>query len=185
MPHAENGIMGEPTVNGEKPSSAFISHITSYPVVSDTISMYKSNPYGQKSIDIADHGYATVAKPVLPYLAKPYSIVSPYVNKADSLADGGLNKVDQTFPIVKEDTAQIKDTVIDYALQPLRLIGNTKNYLFDTYGDEYKKCGGQSVITTGKATISTGLRITADVLSYLGSYLGPKKEQAKEKISSK
>merc|ERR1712093_874997 len=41
-----------PQVNGEAPSSAFLSHLISYPVISDSISTFKSNPYGAKSLSI-------------------------------------------------------------------------------------------------------------------------------------
>ncbi|KAI9696072.1 MAG: hypothetical protein M1836_005903 [Candelina mexicana] len=185
MPHAENQKMGEATVNGEKPSSAFISHLTSYPVVSDSISTFKSNPYGQKSLDLADHGYATFAKPVIPYLARPYSMVSPYVAKADSLADSSLKKVDQTFPIVKEDTDKIKATAVDTAFFPLRKATEGKDYVLETYNNQYKKCGGRGLITTGKASVSTSLVVTSDVLAWISNYLGSAKDQTKEKVNEK
>ncbi|KZF25254.1 putative pathogenesis associated protein Cap20 [Xylona heveae TC161] len=183
MPHAEEDTMSGPTVNGEKHSSAFLSHLTSYPLVSDGISTFKANPYGQKSIDVADAGYAKFAKPVLPYLAKPYEFVSPYVTKADELADSGLTKVDEKFPIVKEETEKVKGTLFDYALFPVQLAGQGKEYVFSTYGDEYQRVGGKGIITTGKATVSTGLRITAETLNWLSGYLGPKKEAAKESFN--
>jgi len=184
MPHAENETMST-TVNGEKPSSLFLSHLTSYPVVSDTISTFKANPYGKKSIDIADTGYAKFAKPILPYLSRPYEYVSPYVHKVDSLADTGLSKVEQTFPVVKEDTEKLKGSVKEIAFFPLTVAGQGKDYVFGTYNDEYKKTGGQGVVTTGKAAVSTGLHITADFFGWVSGVLGPKKEAAKEKLNDK
>lgn len=112
-------------------------------------------------------------------------MVSPYVAKADSLADSSLKKVDQKFPIVKEDTDKIKGTAVDMAFFPLRKATEGKDYVFKTYNNQYKKCGGQGLITTGKASVSTSFVVTSDVLAWISSYLGAKKEQTKEKVNEK
>merc|ERR1712000_350722 len=65
--------------NGEAPSSAFLSHLISYPVISDSISTFKSNPYGAKSLSITTSLSHQLADPLLPYLTKPYQYVSPYI----------------------------------------------------------------------------------------------------------
>jgi len=185
MPHAQTNNMGSaPTINGDMPSSLFISHVTSYPMISDTILAFKSNPYGQKSISLADQGYARLFKPVQGYLAGPYSIVSPYVSKADSLADNGLSKVDNHFPIIKEPTEKVKGTVQDIAFYPLKVAGNSKEYVFKVYGDEHKRQGA-GVVGTAKALVTTGLVVTADSLGWLSSFLGQKKEQAKKTYDEK
>ncbi|OJD32589.1 pathogenesis associated protein [Diplodia corticola] len=177
--------MGEPLTNGEKPSSHFVSHLSSYPVVSDLISTYKSNPYGQKSLDLSNAAYDRFGKPIVPYLSKPYGFVAPYVQRADSLADNGLSEVEKRFPIVKENTSTIKDRVVDVAFFPLRIAGHGKDYLYNTYSDEYQKTGGNGVITTAKAILSTELKITSDVLQLIADYLGPKKEEAKKYAQEK
>lgn len=160
-------------------------HLTSYPVVSDSINTFKSNPYGQKSIDIADASYNQFVKPVLPYAQRPYGYVAPYVAKADQVASSGLSKVDETFPIVKEDTQKIKSTVFDYALYPFKLAAESRDYVFKTYGSEYKKCGGDGLISGGKAMITTSLVVTSDSLAWLSSFLGQKKEQSKDVMQEK
>jgi len=180
MPHAEDSTMSAPTVNGDKASSQFISHLTSYPVVSDSISTFKSNPYGQKSLDLADHGYKSIVAPVLPYAQGPYGYVKPYVAKADELASDGLTRVDKTFPIVKQDAEQIKTTVLDVAFMPLRMAFQGKDYVFKTWGNEYKKCGGDGLVAGGKAMITTGLVVTSDTLNWLSTFLAQKKEEAKD-----
>lgn len=185
MPHAEDSTMSKPAVNGEKSSSQFISHLTSYPVVSDSIETFKSNPYGQKSISLADHGYKSIVAPVLPYAQGPYGYVKPYVEKADELADGGLKKVDEKFPIVKEDAEKIKGTIFDYALMPFVLAGQSKDYVLKTYSNEYKKCGGDGYIAGGKAMVTTGLVVTSDSLAWLSTFLNKKKEQTKEAVKEK
>ncbi|KAI9674149.1 MAG: hypothetical protein M1817_001967 [Caeruleum heppii] len=180
MPHA-NDTMSSQTVNGDlTKSSASISHLTSYPVVHDSISAYKSNPLGQKTVNLAENAYHSFAAPVLNMFSGPYQYVSPYVNKADSIADSGLQKVDQTFPIVKKPTGELKDNVMSLALFPLRKTLEGKDYVFNTYSSEYQKVGGNSLMTTGKAMISTGLVVTSDSLGWLSNFLSAKKEQAKD-----
>jgi hypothetical protein len=185
MPHAENGKMGEPTVNGDMPSSQFLSHLSSYPIISDSITTLKNNAYGQKSLKLADQGYVHIAKPMLPYFAKPYEYVAPYLAKADSLGDQGLSHVESKFPIVKRDTQAIKGTLKDYAFLPIRIANDGKRYIFDTYTSEYKKCGGEGYVARGKALITTGLVMTSESLAWLSGFLGAKSEQAKEAKSEK
>lgn len=189
MPHAEQestttSTMSAPMTNGEKAHSKVLSHITSYPVVSDSISFYKSNPYGAKSIDLANTCYSKFAAPFVPYLQGPYSYISPYVEKADSLGDDTLSKVDTKFPIVKEDTQKIKGTVFDYATLPLKLAGQGKEYVFSTFNDEYNKTGGQDgIVKLAKATISTELKFGHDAYNLVMSYLTKAKETTQKKAS--
>ncbi|KAL1986212.1 hypothetical protein VTN96DRAFT_6727 [Rasamsonia emersonii] len=177
MPHAERDTIGEPVVNGEKVHSQFLSHLTSYPVVSDSIATFKNSKYGAKSLDYADQGYERFAKPFLPYLSKPYDYVAPYLAKADALGDQGLTKVDETFPIIKEDTEKIKGTILGTAYFPLQLVGDVRKHVLDTYDSEYKKCGGDGLVASGKAVITTGLVISQESLAWLSSVLAARKEQ--------
>lgn len=154
-------------------------------MVSDSITAVKSNPYGQKAISTADAGYKNFVAPVVPYAQKPYGYVAPYVNKADQLADGALNKVDERFPVMKKDTEKIKSSVLDLAFLPLRLAGSGKDYALDTYSNEYKKCGGNGYIAGGKALVTSGLIITSDGFAWLANFLGQKKEQAKQVTKEK
>lgn len=154
-------------------------HVTSYPAVSDSLGAIENNSYGKKGIELATEGYNKVVAPVVPYAQRPYGYVAPYVQKADELADGGLTKVDNTFPIVKQDTEKIKSSILDLAFLPLRLANQSKDYVFSTYSNEYKKCGGNGYIAGGKALITTGLVVTSDSMSWLAEYLGQKKEEGK------
>jgi hypothetical protein len=177
--------MGDPMTNGEPVSSQFLSHLASYPTVDKVITTFKQNPYGAKSLELADSGYSKFAKPYVPYFSKPYGYVAPYVAKADSLGDMGLSKVDETFPIVKEDTEKIKSTVFDYAGYPFKLAGDGKTYLVDTYSSEYKKCGGDGYVAAGKAVISSGLVITSESLAWFSAFFQAKKEEAKKAYEEK
>lgn len=155
-------------------------HITSYPVVSDSISTFKNNTLGRKSIDLSANGYTKFVKPVTSYLSGPYSLVAPIVAKADSLGDAGLSKFDKKVPIVKDQTKTIGNTLFSYARFPFAKAGEGKDYLFDKYGEEYQKCGGSGYIAGTKAVISTGLMVGSDALEYAASWFGAKKEQTKE-----
>jgi len=185
MPHADRDIMGEPSVNGEQAHSQFISHLTSYPLISDSITTFKSNKYGAKSLDYADQGYERFGKPLLPYLARPYIYVAPYVAKADSLGDQGLTKVDEHFPIVKEDTQKIRGTIINTAYFPLRVAGDARKHVLDTYGSEYKKCGGDGLFASGKAVITTSLVLSQESLNWLSQLLAQKRQQTKDAVNEK
>jgi len=118
-------------------------------------------------------------------LQGPYGYVKPYVDKADQLADGGMTKIDQTFPIVKKDTEEIKDSVLDVVFMPLRMAFQGKDYVLKTYSSEYKKCGGDGLVAGGKAMITTSLVVTSDSLNWLSSYLSQKKEEAKDVAKEK
>jgi len=188
MPHAESSTKEDamaPLVNGEAPSSAFLSHLTSYPVISDSISTFKSNPYGQKSLDLTSQGYATFAKPILPYFSKPYQYVSPYVAKADSIGDSTLSKVDAKFPVVKKPTGELYDNAHSFAFFPLKKGAEGKDYILSTYNSEVKKVGGEGIVTLGKAAVTTTLIVSSDALSWLSAFLGAKKEQTKEVVNEK
>lgn len=188
MPHAaaadanSANMSSSPLANGDKPSSLFISHLSNYPVVSDAVKTYKTNHYGAKSLDVAQIAYDKFAVPFLPYLRTPYSILHPYLSKADSIADTGLTKVDETFPVVKEETSTVKDTVFHYAFFPLHVAGRAKDYAFNTYADEHKKVGGeQGVVKTTKAVISTELRIALETVTYAINFFSERKDNAKQK----
>ena len=148
---------------------------------------FKSNSYGAKSIDLTNETYKKFVEPLVntPYAQKPYGYVAPYVQKADSLASDGLSRVDQTFPIVTKDSETIKNTVINFAFAPFRIVFEGRDYVLDTYGQEYKKCGGDGYVAGGKAMITTGMVVTSDTLAWLSSFLAQKSEQGKDYASQK
>ena len=128
MPHATNGTMSQDQLtNGETPSSKFLSHVTSYPMVNDGIETFKQHPVGKKSLEIADGAYQRVGKPVEPYLQQGFNYVKPYYERADEMADSGLGHVDHRFPIVKEDTHTVIDTAKSYAFWPYNYVWSTWN----------------------------------------------------------
>ncbi|KAI1106350.1 hypothetical protein F4804DRAFT_301021 [Jackrogersella minutella] len=168
-------------VNGEvHPSSATLSHITGYPIISDGITYFKGNPYGQKSIELGDSAYKTFAKPVIPYFAKPYEYVSPYIKKADVIGDDTLSKIDARLPALKKPTNELWTDGKNLVFFPVRKGVETKEHVFDIYSSEYKKVGGDGIVTSSKALVSAGLVVTSEALAWIGDLLRTGKVQAKE-----
>jgi hypothetical protein len=151
----------------------------------DSIATFKQHPLGQKSLSLADQGYQTFAKPILPYFSKPYQYVHPYVAKLDSIGDSTLSKVDARFPVVKKPTGELYDNAAGIAFFPFRKGMEGRDYVMKTYNSECKKVGGEGIVTMGKAAVTTTLVVTSDALSWLGNYLGAKKEQAKDITNEK
>ncbi|PSK56867.1 hypothetical protein B9Z65_6491 [Elsinoe australis] len=173
--------------NGDT-KSQFLSHLTSYPIVSDGIDTVKSNQYGAKSIEIADAAYTKVGKPLEPHLRRPYSYAKPYVQRVDRLADQGLTTVEDHFPIVKEDTNTIFDSIKGLAFWPFAVANNTKDYVLQTWSDEYNKTvkrngRGPGLWSLGLSILSTEMRIASDGLQVAADFLGPKKEKAEQKAN--
>jgi len=195
-PHAENeraaanggAITEKSLVNGERPHSIFLSHLTSYPVVSDGIKTFKTNPYGAKSLSLATQVYTTadanLIKPLTPYLKGPYSYVAPYLAQADDLGDNGLKKFESTFPIVKSPTNDIKSAAFRPFEYPLGLAQDGRSYVLKTWDEEYKKTAGPdgSIVKKGKAFISTELHVASDVLAYFRSFLIARKDDGKARF---
>jgi len=183
MPHSENDMALQ--VNGDKPSSAFLSHLTSYPIISDSISTFKANPYGAKSLDITTSLSTRISSPFLPYLSKPYQYVSPYVAKADSLGDSTLSTFETKFPLVKKPTGELYSDGKSLVFFPLTKSNEGKEYVFKTYNSEVKKVGGQGVVSYGKAAVSTTFIVGGEAYNWLTSFLSAKKAEAKEMTNEK
>ena len=162
-----------------------MQHLFSYPVVLDSVEAFKKNPYGKRSLDLSNTGYEKFVSPFIPYTKGPYKYAKKYVDKGDALASDGLTKIDESFPIVKEDTEKIKGTILDFAYFPFRVAGERRDYLLDTYGSEYKKCGGDGYVAGTKAVVTTGLVVTSDTLSWLSNFLGQKKNEGSDYASQK
>lgn len=176
-------------VNGDTHSSAFFSHLLSYPVISDSISTFKSHPVGQKTLKLSSDGFDTFGKPMIPYLQKPYSTISPYVVpyalKADSIGDSTLTTIDTKFPYVKKPTGEIYEQGKVVVFFPLQKGLEGKEYVFKTFNTEKKNVGADGVVGYGKAVLATGLIVSSDALSWLGGFLSKKQTEVKEVASEK
>jgi len=192
MPHAEthesasqtNSNMA-PQVNGDSPSSAFFSHLISFPVISDSISTFKSNSYGAKSLDITKTLTSSVSQKLAPILATPISYATPYLKKADSIGDSTLSTLESKFPVVKKPTGELYSEGKSFVFFPLKKGTEGKDYVLSTFNGEFKKNGDQGLVGYGKAAISTTLKVGGDTYTWLSGFLSAKKAEAKEVTSEK
>ncbi|KAF1945844.1 hypothetical protein EJ02DRAFT_451264 [Clathrospora elynae] len=173
-PHATGDMSNQeaPLTNGETPSSKVLSHLHSYPLVHDGVETFKSHPYGSQALNLATNTYNNLVAPLHPYLATPYSYLSPYLARADQLGDSGLSKLETHLPIVKEDTQKVKE----YAFAPY-------TYVTGTFQDEYNKTHyNNGVVKAGVAVVSFELKVVSDACAVFLGYLSKGKEQTKKKV---
>jgi hypothetical protein len=151
--------------------------------VHDGVEFYKTTPVGARSLSFLNEGYQRFVAPLHPYLRTPFSYLAPYLSRADELGDSGLSKVDSKFPIVKEDTGKLKETVQAYAFAPLKFAGQGKDYVLGAWQDEYKKTEGEDgIVKRVKALISTELKIGVDGYNIVSGYLGKGQQKASDKV---
>lgn len=163
-------------------------HLTGYPVVHDGVETFKSNPYGQKSIQIGDSAYKTLAAPVLPYLSKPYQYVEPYVKKADDLGDKALAKVDETFPVVKKPTGELYSNAKGLVFLPYNKAFEGKDHVLDIYTREHKNLGGENgsgLVLTGKAAFTTILVVSVETFKLVQDFLSKKGKETQQHVDNK
>jgi hypothetical protein len=128
---------------------------------------------------LSDSAYQ-FAKPILPYLNKPFQYVSPYVKKADVMGDDTLSKIDERMPVLKKTTDELVADGKAIIFFPVRKGMETKDYVEGVYESEYKKVGGDGLVKSSKALISTSLIVTSEALNWIGNILRAGKAQAKE-----
>lgn len=109
-------------------------------------------------------------------------MIAPYVSAADDIGAQGLDKVDSRFPAIKStELKTLQSHAFGIAHLPVKLAGDGRDYVFATYSDEYEKCGGQGgLVTTGKAMLSTELRIAVEGYQKMAGVLGPKVQKVKK-----
>ncbi|KAL3960197.1 hypothetical protein ACCO45_005314 [Purpureocillium lilacinum] len=170
--------MAVPQVNGDvSPAhqSAFIQHLLNYPLISDGITTFKSNEYAQRSIKLGDSAYQTF----------PYGYISPYVQRADSIGDKALDRVDERFPVVKKPTNELYNDTRSLILLPYNKSIEGRDHVFQVYSSEIKKAEQQGIVAQGKAAVSTALVVSNETLSWLSSLLTAKKAEAAKLVNEK
>lgn len=172
--------MSAPQVNGDVPPSAFFDHLLNYPVIADGVNTVKQNKFGQRGIALGDSAYQTFAKPVFPYLEKPYQYVSPYVRKVDDLGDKTLSQIDQRFPAVKKPTGELYEDTKSLVLLPYRIGLEQKDHVVSVFTGERKKAGGDSIVPTGKALLSTALIVTSETLHWASGLISSGKQKVQQ-----
>lgn len=149
------------------------------------MSTFKANSLGKKSIELSDSAFQTLAKPVLPYLTKPYGYVSPYVKKADELGDKTLSAVDSRFPVVLKPTGEIYADAKGIVLFPLHVGIVGRDHVLATFNSERKKIGDETLVTYGKAAVTTALILTTESITTVSNYISSKKEEIKTAADDK
>jgi len=180
--------------NGDSPttptSSAFLNHLASYPLISDSIQTIQTNPYTSKTLAISRQTYTLLTEktPIIPLLSKPYQYAAPYLSRADQVGDNTLSTIDEKFPVVKKPTGELYNEGKSVVFFPLVKGKEGKEYVFDVYGREMGKFKGQGkngLVEMGRAAVVTGLLVTGDVVAWLGRFLKEKKAETKEVVNEK
>lgn len=159
----------EPTNQGYKS----LSHLQSYPLISDITTSFTSSPLGQRTISLSTSAYSRFITPLSPYLSRAY----PYVQSADDFADANLTRVDSRFPVVKEVSAEDVKGMIGY---PRKLVAEVivrgsdfarekQEYVLRIYEDEVAQQKG--VVGKAKAGVTTGLVVSSDVMGKIAGFL--------------
>lgn len=156
-----------------------------YPVISDSVDTVKTNELGQRTLKLGDSAYQTFAAPVLPWLAKPYQYVSPYVQKADAIGDQTLGKLDERFPVMKRATADLYNDTRSLLFLPYNKGLEGRDHVFGIYSNECKKHEAQGLVAHGKAAVSTAFVVSNETLSWLSSYLTAKKRETTTAVNEK
>lgn len=154
-------------------------------MVNDGVSTFKANPYGQKSLQLSDSAYQTFAKPIMPYLSKPITVILPLVKKADDLGDKTLTTIDNRFPIILKPTNELYAEAKEIVLYPVKVGQAGRDHVFTTFAAERKKIGDETIVTYGKAAITTAFILTNETITVVTKYLNTKKEQGKAVINEK
>jgi hypothetical protein len=60
-----------------------------------------------------------------------------------------------------------------------------RDHVLTTYNTEYKKVGGDGLVTYSKALVSTVLIVSTETLNWVGNFLNAKKAEVKETAAEK
>ena len=156
-----------------------------YPIISDSVQTFKSNDYGQKTIQLGNNAYQTLTAPLLPWFSKPYQYVSPYVQKVDFIGDKSLDRIDERFPVVKKPTEELYDNIKVLILLPYQKGLEGKDHVLQVYISEYKKNEQPGLVAHGKTALTTVLVVSNETLSWLSAFLSAKKAQTSEAVNEK
>jgi hypothetical protein len=155
-------------------ANAPIKHFKSYPIINDTVETFCNTSIGASTLNLASNTYRSFVAPFHPYLQRPYSVAQPYLTRADELGDSGLYRFETYVPVVKEDTAVLKD----YAFAPYK-------YVSGTWQEQYERTSHQNgLVKTGLAVVSTELKIIQDACTVFLDYWNNSKsgQKVNEKV---
>lgn len=151
-------------------------------MVHDGVTTLKQNRYAQKSLQLGDSAYKTFAQPLAPFLNKPYQFVRPYLQKADTLGDQALSKVEETAPFVKKPTDQLVADAKNMLGLPYRAGMEAKEHVMNTYSSECKKMGGEGIVPHSKAIVSTALVSSSELMNWAYNMMYSRGKEATETV---
>ena len=107
------------------------------------------------------------------------------MKKADEIGDQTLSKVDERFPVVTKPTNELYADAKTIIMLPYRKGMQGKDHVLDLYSTQYKKAGGEGLLTHAKSLVSTVLIVSSETLTWVGSFWSAKKTEAKESVNDK
>lgn len=152
-------IKRAPVVDGDSPQSTTLRHLLTYPAVQDGVRVFKANALGKMSIQLSTSVYQAVAAPVLPLFNKPFSFVSPYLQRADELGNETLTMLEEKFPAVKKPSPELLVEAKEVVYAPVR-------HVAEVYNGAYQRNGSGDVIARSKAAVKTAALVTGESLIY-------------------
>jgi len=127
--------------NGIK-SSALVETLCGIPIVTDSIETVKKYKIGRFTFDLADAGARKVSD-----FAKPVSEkFSDHIEKADKIAAASVQRLSTQFPLVKEPTDIIFNTLKEPAIQTITTVRQYHEQLGCTIEDNITTPGSRFVM---------------------------------------
>ena len=148
-------------------------HILGYPFVNDSVQTIRKHEYGQLTISLGESTYQRLGAPIVSMLAWPYQYVSPYVQRADSIGDRTLSKLDERFPAIRKPTGELYADAKGLVMQ---------THVADVYGQEYKKNGSNGLPSMARSAVSTVLIVSSETLGWLLGFLAQKKRHGEDAL---
>jgi len=114
-----NGVSKQHASEHEQPSTSIdiFGRIAAIPLVSDGVNYVKSAPYTGYVIDKSINTISVVHKYAQPYVDPVHQRLQPHIQLADKYAIKALDNIEQKYPIVRQPTSEILDSVTKPPLQ--------------------------------------------------------------------
>lgn len=166
------------TPNGNKPSpsiaekSQFLSHLTSYPLISDTLTTITTHPYTRTPLHLTHRTLTSLAPYATPLLSPLTPYLTPYLARLDTLGSSALDALDARVPSAKKPTRELYTQTRDLALRPYELSREGSEHVRRAYDGEVKRNGGgegekkMGLVGFGKAVWGTGKVVGGEVVSW-------------------
>ncbi|KFY93009.1 hypothetical protein V500_03963, partial [Pseudogymnoascus sp. VKM F-4518 (FW-2643)] len=164
-----NGITADEKSNGSSTESVasksqFLSHLTSYPLISSALTTLTSHPYASTPLSLTHRAVDTLTPYTTPFITPVAPYVTPYLVRLDTLADSGLSAFDARVPAAKKPTEELYEQTKELyahtrelALKPYTLSREGGEYVLKTYEGEVKRADAKGVIGYGRAAVGTGV----------------------------